>query len=342
MQTEENIKDEEQELFEHHKFEADAGQALLRVDKFLLDRLPNTTRNKIQTAAKNGNIHANGIPVKSNYKVKPNDVVTIVFPYPIQEIELIPENIPLDIVYEDEDVIVLNKPTNLVGHPGYGNYSGTMVNGFIYHFEHLPVSESNPSSRPGLVHRLDKNTTGLMVVAKTELAMNSLAQQFFERTIERKYYALVWGNIKEDTGCIEGHIGRSVKDRKLRDVFPDGSQGKHAKTHYKVLERLGYVTLVECRLETGRTHQIRVHFKHIGHPLFGDPEYGGDKVLFGVHHAKYKAFVHNGLKILGRQALHAKTLGFLHPSKKENISFNSEISDDFAEVVNRWRCFIRS
>ncbi|MFT5338118.1 MAG: 23S rRNA pseudouridine1911/1915/1917 synthase [Luteibaculaceae bacterium] len=335
MEDQEQLREDNQ-LYEHFKYEVDKGQELLRVDKFLIDRMPNTSRNRIQAAAKTGNIHVNGEAVKVNYKVKPGDVVALVMSEPMQEIELIPEDIPLDIVYEDDSLMVINKPAGFVVHPGHGNYSGTLVNALIFHCQNLPVSEGNPSSRPGLVHRIDKDTTGLMVIAKTLESMTHLGRQFFDRTIERRYHALVWGNLKDEEGEIEGNIGRSLKDRKVRAVFPDGDQGKHALTRYKVLKRFGYVTLVECKLETGRTHQIRVHFRFIGHPLFGDPVYGGDKVLFGTHHAKYKAFVHNGFKMLPRQALHAKSLGFEHPKTGEKMSFESELAPDMVALIKKW------
>ncbi len=283
----------DQELYEHHNIVADAGQAPLRVDKFLQDRIPNTSRNKLQMAAKSGNILVNGNAVKPNHKVKPGDEISIVLPYPVREVELIPEDIPLNIHYEDDHVIVLNKQSNMVVHPGHGNYSGTLVNALIWHFEHLPKGDGINADRPGLVHRLDKNTTGLMVVAKTEIALSHLARQFFERTTERTYNALVWGDVAEEEGTITGHIGRSAKDRKVFMVYPEGDQGKHAVTHYKVLERFGYVTLVQCKLETGRTHQIRVHLKHIGHTLFNDFEYGGDQILKGTTFSKYKQFISN-------------------------------------------------
>lgn len=326
--------EEGDDLFEHHRFEADSGQKPLRVDKFLLDRIPNTSRNKLQEAAKSGYIRVNNEAVKQNYKVKAGDTVTVELPHPVREIELIPEDIPLDIVYEDDTVIVLNKPSDMVVHPGYGNYTGTLVNALIYHFDNLPVKDKE-MPRPGLVHRLDKKTTGLMVIAKTEKAMTHLANQFFERTVERRYNALVWGDVKED-GTVEGHIGRSLKNRKMMTVFPEGDFGKHAITHYKVIRRYGYVTLVECKLETGRTHQIRVHMKHIGHNLFGDEEYGGDKVLKGPSFSKYRKFIENCFSILPRQALHARTLGFEHPKTGEFMQFESELPEDIQEVLGKW------
>lgn len=341
--SEENIEDVEQdqdELFEHHKVIADKGQEVLRVDKFLIDRIPNTTRNKIQSAAKNGNIHVNGKAVKQNYKVKPDDVVTIVMPYPVRQIELIPQDIPLEIHYEDDTLVVVNKPPNMVVHPGYGNYSGTLVNALVYHFDNLPNKPNDYYGRPGLVHRLDKHTTGLMVVAKTEDALSNLAKQFYDRTTERRYHALVWGDVKEDEGRIEGHLGRSLKNRKLMTVFEDGEYGKHAVTNYKVLRRFGYVTLVECKLETGRTHQIRVHMKHIGHPLFNDIEYGGDKILKGTTFTKYRQFVQNCFDLIEGQALHAKTLGFEHPKTKEYLRFDSELPTNFTEILERWERYM--
>ncbi len=344
---EENLENQEHEteqdeMFEHYNIVADAGQEPLRIDKFLMDRIPNTSRNKLQIAAKNGNILVNQNKVKSNYKVKPLDEVSIVLPYPIRKIELIPEDIPIDIVYEDNDLVVVNKPAGMVVHPGYGNYTGTLVNALVYHFDNLPELPSDYFGRPGLVHRLDKNTTGLMVVAKTENALTHLANQFFERTTYRRYNALVWGDFEEDEGTVTGHLGRSLKNRKVMDVFPDGSMGKHAVTHYKVLERFGYCTLVECRLETGRTHQIRVHMKHIGHPLFNDNEYGGDRIVKGTVFNKYKQFVQNCFSILPRQALHAKSLGFTHPVTGEKMMFDSEIPDDMTEGIDKWRKYSAS
>ncbi len=285
-------KPEYDELFEHHNIIADKGQAVLRIDKFLTDRLPNSSRNKIQQAAADGNIIVNGQVVKTNYKVKPEDEISIQLPYPPRETELLPENIPLDIVYEDDTLLVLNKPSEMVVHPGYGNWDGTLVNGLIYHFQNLPEAEGN-EGRPGLVHRLDKNTTGIMVVAKTEQALTHLSKQFFNRTSDRRYQALVWGDVKEDEGKIEGNIWRSHKNRKVMDVFPEGDIGKTAITNFKVLKRYGYVTLVEYKLDTGRTHQIRIHSKWSGHPLFNDSEYGGDRILKGTTFTKYKQLVEN-------------------------------------------------
>lgn len=327
---------EEEELYEHYKFKADPGQEIIRIDKFLIDRVPNTSRNKIQCSAKNGNIHVNGKAVKQNYKVKPADEIAIVLPYPIREITLIPQNIPIEIAYEDEDLLVVNKPSNMVVHPGYGNYKDTLVNALVYYIDNLPKPPSDYFGRPGLVHRIDKNTTGLLVVAKTEMALTHLAKQFFDRTTDRHYYALVWGDLKEDA-TITGNVGRSLKDRKVMAVFPKGDYGKHAVTHYKVLERFGYVTLVECKLETGRTHQIRAHFQHIGNPLFNDPDYGGNKILKGTQSTLYKRFVENCFDLLPGQALHAKTLGFVQPSNKKQLSFNSELPLAFNELLMKWR-----
>ena len=322
------------ELYEHFKFTASEGQEPLRVDKFLMNFIENVTRNKIQQAIKAGNVLVNDVVVKSNYKVKAKDVVRVVLAHPPHENLLVAEDIPIDIVYEDEAVIVVNKPAGMVVHPGHGNYSGTLVNGLIYHIENLP---KNSNERPGLVHRIDKDTSGLLVVAKTEFAMANLAKQFFDRTTDRLYLALVWGNVENEEGTIEGNIGRSLKNRLQMDVFPDGDFGKHAVTHYKVIERFSYVTLVQCKLETGRTHQIRAHFKHIGHPIFNDERYGGDRIIKGTTFTKYKQFVDNCFKILPRQALHAKTLGFTHPTTKKYLSFNSEIPEDMQLVLEKWR-----
>ena len=330
---------EDQELFEHYRFEVDKGQKPLRIDKFLVNRIENASRSKIQSAADAENILVNNIPVKSNYKVKPNDIISIVMAYPPREIELIPEDIPLNIVYEDDQLIIVNKNPGMVVHPSYGHYTGTLVNALMYHLKDLPLFSSG-EMRPGLVHRIDKNTSGLLVIAKTETALNRLAKQFFDKTSERRYIALVWGTFDEKEGTITGHVGRNIKNRKVMQVFPDGSQGKHAVTHYKVLEELGYVTLVECRLETGRTHQIRVHFQYIGHPLFNDFEYGGDKILKGTTFTKYKQFVQNCFSILPRQALHAKTLGVTHPETKEFIQFNSELPEDMQTVIEKWRRYL--
>jgi 23S rRNA pseudouridine1911/1915/1917 synthase len=329
-----------EELYEHYVFTADKGQEPLRVDKYLMNFIENATRNKIQQAAKSGNIYVNGSEVKSNYKVKGGDEVKVLFAHPPHENLLVGENIPIDIVYEDEALLVVNKPAGMVVHPGHGNYSGTLINALIYHIENLP---KNTNDRPGLVHRIDKDTSGLLVVAKTEDAMNHLAKQFFNKTSERIYYALVWGNVEEDEGTIEGNIGRHPKNRLQNTVYygDDEDKGKPAVTHYKVLERFGYVTLVKCQLETGRTHQIRVHMKHIGHTLFNDARYGGEKILKGTTFTKYKQFVDNCFKILPRQALHAKTLGFIHPTTGEEMSFNSEVPSDIAQCLVKWHNYAK-
>lgn len=327
-------EEEQDELYEHHRIVADVGQKPLRVDKFLFNLLKNTSRNKIQQTAAAGNIRVNDLPVKSNYKVKPEDVVQVVLSYPPREVELIPQDIPVPLVHQDQDVIVVHKPPGMVVHPGYGNHDGTLVNAMLYKFQNLPGLNKE---RPGLVHRLDRDTSGIMVIAANERSMAHLANQFFERTTDRTYWALVWGNVEEESGTITGHIGRSPKNRKIYQVYPDGDQGKHAVTHYRVLERLGYVTLVECKLETGRTHQIRVHMKHIGHTLFNDKEYGGDKVLKGTTFTKYKQFVENCFRLCPRQALHAKTLGFEHPTSGERLTFNSQLPEDMEALVEKWR-----
>lgn len=330
-----------QELFEHFRYVADKGQSLLRVDKFLFARIENASRNRIQNAADAGCILANGVPVKSNYKVKPGDVISVVMDRPRRELDIIPEDIPLDIVYEDDELMVVNKPPGLVVHPGHGNYSGTLVNAIAWHLKDQPGFEMK-DPRLGLVHRIDKDTSGLLVVAKTPDAKTGLGQQFFNKTTHRKYVALVWGTVKADEGTIEGNLGRHLKDRQQMTVFPDGDYGKPAVTHYKVLERLGHVTLVECQLETGRTHQIRVHMKYIGHTLFNDSRYGGDEILKGTTHTKYKQFIKNCFEICPRQALHAKTLGFIHPRTKEEILFDSEIPSDMSQLIEKWRGYVKS
>lgn len=327
---------EDQELYEHHRFVVDPGQGLLRIDKYLQARIENVSRNKIQTAAKAGSILVNNQQVKSNYRVKPADVVSIVMAYPPREVELIPQDIPLNILYEDDHIIVINKEAGMVVHPGHGNYSGTLVNALVFHFENLPL-QNKEEIKPGLVHRIDKNTSGILLIAKTEVAQTRLAKAFFDRNVDRIYQALVWGDIKQDEGTITGHIGRSLKNRKVMDVFPQGEHGKHAITHFRVLERFGYVTLVECKLETGRTHQIRAHFRYIRHPLFNDETYGGDTILKGTTYTKYKQFVGNCFRIMPRHALHAKTLGFEHPQTGEYMFFDSELADDMKQVIEKWR-----
>jgi len=328
------------EMYEHHSFTATAGQEPLRVDKFLMNFIENATRNKIQQAAKDGNIYVNDKAVKSNYKVKGHDVVRVMFAHPPHENLLVGEDIPLDVVYEDDDLLVVNKPAGMVVHPGHGNYSGTLINALIHHVDNLP---KNSDERPGLVHRIDKDTSGLLVVAKTDHAMAHLAKQFHDKTSERKYHALVWGHVEDEEGTIDGNIGRHHKNRLQNTVHfgDDAEYGKPAVTHYKVLERFGYVTLVECQLETGRTHQIRVHMKFIGHTLFYDSRYGGEKILKGTTFTKYKQFVDNCFKILPRQALHAKTLGFIHPTTGEKMSFTAETPDDMLQCFDKWRAYAK-
>jgi 23S rRNA pseudouridine1911/1915/1917 synthase len=334
--AEEIIDQVEQELFEHYRFKADPGQSLLRIDKFLSDRLENSSRTRIQNAANAGNILVNNNPVKPNYKIKPGDIVQVVLPTPPREIELIPQDIPLNIVYEDDDVLVVNKEPGMVVHPAYGNYSGTLVNALMWHFKDLPLFNTG-ESRPGLVHRIDKNTSGILVIAKNEFALNRLSKQFYDRTTDRRYNALVWGVPDPPEGTITGNVGRSIKDRKVMQVFADESEGKPAITHYKILENLGYISLVECKLETGRTHQIRVHFSHIKHPLFNDEEYGGDQIIKGTTFTKYQQFIKNCFKILPRQALHAKSLSFDHPVTGKRLHFDSNLPEDMVQVIEKWR-----
>ena len=334
--------DQQDELHEHYRFVADPGQQPLRVDKFLMNRIEHATRNKIQKAAKEGHIYVNDQSVKSNYKVKGRDIVRVLFTHPPHEFLLVPQEINLDIVYEDESVIVVNKPAGMVVHPGHGNYQDTLINGLIFHFEHLPENQNN---RPGLVHRIDKDTSGLLVVAKTEQAMTHLAQQFFDKSTQREYLALVWGNVEEDRGTVEGHIGRHPKNRLQNTVFEGDDadlKGKPAVTHYEVIERLSYVTLIRCILETGRTHQIRVHMKYIGHTLFNDERYGGNEILKGTHFTKYKQFVDNCFKVLPRQALHAKTLGFVHPRTQKFMDFEATLPQDMEMVIEKWRNYAKS
>lgn len=333
-------EDEVQGLFEHHRIEVDPGQSLTRVDKFVMDKLPNATRNKVQQGIELKQVLVNDLPTKASYQVKPGDIITISMPEPPRETDLKPENIPLDIVYEDEHILVINKAAGMVVHPAHGNWSGTLVNALVYHFQNLPTSQ-NGVARPGLIHRIDKDTSGLLVIAKTELAMNKLAKQFYDHSIERTYYALVWGTPKEEAGTINIHVGRSLKDRRITDVFPDGDNGRHAITHYKTLENLRYVTLIQCNLETGRTHQIRAHMKHLGHPLFNDATYTGDKVHKGTLTSRYKAFVENCFKLMPRQALHAKSLGFIHPSTNEFMQFETDLPADFTAVLEKWRHYLQ-
>ena len=327
-------------LYEHFRVVADKGQQLVRIDKFLLDHLPDTSRNRLQTAARAGFLFVNDKPVKSNYRVKPFDVVTLQLDRPRYENKIEAEDIPLDVVYEDDELMVINKPAGLVVHPGCGNYTGTMVNAIAWHLRDNPDYDPNDAS-VGLVHRIDKDTSGLLVVAKTPDAKTKLCAQFFNKTTRRRYRALVWGNFEEDEGRIEGNIARNPRDRMQMAVFPPDSEiGKHAVTHYRVLERFGYVTLVECILETGRTHQIRVHMKHIGHPLFNDERYGGDQILRGNQSSNYTAFIRNCYAVCPRQALHAKTLGFKHPKTEEEMDFNAEMPEDMQHLLERWRTYI--
>lgn len=328
----------ETELYEHHRIQVDKGQAMLRIDKYLQMRLEGISRTKIQAAAKANCIVVNDRPVKSNYKVKPCDTISILLPEPPHETELLPEPIPLNIVYEDEDVLIVDKQPGLVVHPGYGNFTGTLLNGLIYYLQGKTTRDGQPAL-PYLVHRIDKDTSGLLLIAKNEDAQVVLAKQFFDHTIERKYTALVWGNFDEDNGTITGNLERSPQDRRIMHVTDDPERGKHAVTHWRVVERYGYVTLVECILETGRTHQIRAHMRHIGHPLFNDAAYGGDRILKGTTFSRYKQFVENNFRLLPRQALHAFILGFEHPATGQHMHFESPLPNDFATVLDRWRTY---
>jgi len=337
-EVKEDLKDE---LYEHHKFTVDNGQELMRMDKYLLNLIQNTSRNKIQYAAKAGCIIVNGKPEKQSYRVKQGDQITILMPNPPRDIEIIAEDIPLNILYEDDDLIIINKNAGLVVHPAYGNYTGTLVNALTYRFQGQRTKTDEPV-RPLLVHRIDKNTSGILVVTKNEEAQMKVAREFYNHTIERKYWALVWGDFHEDEGTIIAKVGRNLKDRLIMTTFPDDSEhGKHAVTHWKVLERFGYVTLIECQLETGRTHQIRVHMKSIGHPLFNDEVYGGDQVLKGTTFTKYKQFVQNCFNLIPRQALHAKQLGLTHPTTEEALFFDSELPEDFQAVLKKWRVYAK-
>ncbi|MCD8166318.1 MAG: RluA family pseudouridine synthase [Bacteroides sp.] len=331
--------DEDGALYEHFRVVVDKGQTMVRVDKYLFERLVNASRNRIQKAAESGFILANGKPVKSSYKVKPLDVLTVMMDRPRYDNEIIPEDIPLNIVYEDKDLMVINKPAGLVVHPGCGNYTGTLVNAIAWHLKDHPSYDPN-DPQVGLVHRIDKDTSGLLVVAKTPDAKTHLGIQFFNKTTKRKYQAIVWGTVEQDEGTITGNIARHPRDRMQMAVFSDPETGKHAVTHYKVLERLGYVTLVECRLETGRTHQIRVHMKHIGHTLFNDARYGGNEILKGTHFSKYKQFVNNCFNLCPRQALHAQTLGFIHPTTGKEMHFTTDIPEDMTQLITKWRDYI--
>ncbi len=334
-------ENEEDELYEHYRIDVDKGQALMRVDKYLIHHLKNTSRNRIQNAIDADSIKVNDNFIKASYKVKPFDVISVSFAHPPREnTEILPENLPLDIIYEDDDICVVNKEAMMVVHPAFGNWTGTLVNALVYHFKNLPTHR-NGEIRPGLVHRIDKGTSGLLVIAKNEFAMTFLAKQFFEHSIERTYYSLVWGVLKESKGTINAHVGRSLKDRKVTDVFPNADYGKEAITHFEVLEPLKYVSLIKCNLETGRTHQIRAHMKYLGHPLFSDETYGGNKILRGNVTNKYKQFVENSFDAIPRQALHAKSLGFIHPKTKEWMQFDSELPNDFQTVLERWRNYTK-
>jgi 23S rRNA pseudouridine1911/1915/1917 synthase len=337
LQEPEDEKDDE--LFEHHRIVADDGQGLIRIDKFLFARLANVTRTKIQNGIHDGFVLVNDKPVKPNYKVHPKDVIVISFPEPPRDTDIKPENIPLNIVFEDEHLLVVNKPAGMVVHPAHENWTGTLVNALVYHFQNLPNMKGN-EGKPGLVHRIDKDTSGLLVIAKTEQAMTALALQFFHHTIERTYWALVWGVPDPAEGTVNVNLGRSPKDRRVTIAFPDGSIGRNAITHYKVLKSLRYVSLVQCKLETGRTHQIRAHMKYIGHPLFNDEMYGGSAIVKGTVFTKYKQFVENCFKIIPRQALHAKTLGFIHPITKEYLQFDTELPDDFEKALKKWEGYV--
>ena len=330
-----DTQEEEEELYEHFSITVDRGQEPLRIDKFLFHRLPNVSRNRVQQAAKAECVRVNNVPVKPSYKVKPLDEVSLVLPEPPRDKELKAENIPLDIRYEDEWLLVVNKRPGMVVHPGYNNYTGTLVNALVYHFEQLP--DANGEQRPGLVHRIDKDTSGLLVIAKEEYAMTFLARQFFEHTVQRRYLALVWGDFEEDEGTVNAPLARSPRDRRVMDVPKDPETGKQAITHYTVLERFGFTTLVECRLETGRTHQIRAHMKHIGHPLFADEMYGGLNIVSGHSSGRYRQFVQNNFSILPRQALHARSIGFIHPKTKEPLQFEEPLPEDMQQVIDRWR-----
>ena len=336
-----NDINEGSELYEHHRFEVDKGQSTLRIDKFLFEKLENVSRSKVQAAANAGNILVNGKAVKPNYKIKPLDVITIVLPHPPYEFELIPEDIPINILYEDDDVIVVNKEPGMVVHPGHGNYTGTLVNALTFHLQDSPLFQKG-ELRPGLVHRIDKNTSGILVVAKTEQALNHLANQFYERTTQRKYIAMIWGVLDEAEGTIIGNIGRHLTNRMKMAVFPEGDNGKHAVTHYKLIEDLGYISVIECKLETGRTHQIRVHMEYHGHPILNDDRYGGDQILRGTTFTKYKQFVENCFKIMPRHALHAKSLGFVHPKTGKEMFFESELPEDMQTVIEKWRRYTGS
>jgi 23S rRNA pseudouridine1911/1915/1917 synthase len=338
MPEEQHTQEESNDLFEHYRFVVDPGQSQLRIDKFLMLRIENASRNKIQNAIKAGSVLVDKKTIKSSYKVRPGDVITIVMEHPRREVEIIAQNIPIDIVYEDKDIMVINKKPGMVVHPGHANYDGTLLNAIAWHLQNVS-STPNAEGQAYLVHRIDKDTSGLILAAKTELAQSKLGYQFFHHTTKRQYQALVWGDFDEDSGSIEGHIGRDLKDRRRMFVYPDGEYGKEARTHYKVLHRFGYITLMECQLETGRTHQIRAHFKHVRHPLFNDATYGGNSILKGTTFSKYKQFVNNCFQIMPRQALHAKSLGFVHPSTDEEMFFDSKLPEDMQAVIEKWEIY---
>lgn len=335
MDEEFDISGEEQEFYEHHRFTVDPGQSLLRIDKFLATKIVNVSRSKIQHAADAGAILVDNKAVKSNYKIKPGNIISVVLPYPPRDVEVYPENIPLNIVFEDDDLIIVDKAAGMVVHPAYANFTGTMVNALLYHLKQK--NPDNDELRPFLAHRIDKDTSGILVVAKNEFTQARLSKYFFDHSIDRKYTALVWGDFDHDSGTIRGHIGRNIRNRKMMDVYPGGEQGRHAVTHYTVLKRFRYVSLIECRLETGRTHQIRAHMKFAGHPIFGDTVYGGNQIVKGTGFTKYRQFINNLFELLPRQALHARFLGFVHPRSGKYISFESELPCDFSTVLEKWK-----
>ncbi|MCK4569021.1 MAG: RluA family pseudouridine synthase [Bacteroidales bacterium] len=333
----EEFNDQEQDLFEHYRFVADPGQNPFRIDKFLMGRIENVSRNKIQQAAATGSILVNDKAVKQNYKVRPGDVITIVLAEPPRDTEIIPEDIPVDIVFEDDHIMLINKKAGMVVHPAYANFTGTLVNALTYY---LQQKSGDEEAKPYLVHRIDKDTSGIMLVAKTELAQTKLAKEFFDHTIDRKYTALVWGDFDDEEGTIDGNLGRSKSNRKVMTVYPDGISGKNAITHWKVIKRFGYITMIECTLETGRTHQIRAHLKYIKHPLFNDASYGGDQILKGTTFTKYRQFIKNCFAILPRQALHARSLGLKHPVSGKNMFFDSDLPADMQEVIEKWEHYV--
>jgi 23S rRNA pseudouridine1911/1915/1917 synthase len=334
-QEQDDFEESGDELYEHHRFIVDKGQEPLRIDKYLTHKIRNASRSRIQAALQSGNIMVNDKPVKPNFKVKPLETIQVLMPEPPRDTEIYPENIPLDIVYEDKYLLVVNKPAGMVVHPGHNNYTGTLVHALAYHFQNLPSLQGE--GRPGLVHRIDKDTSGLLVIGKDEFTLSALAKQFFEHTSEREYLALVWGNIEKEKGTVTGNLARSLKDRRIVQVYDDATIGKHAITHYEVVERFHYTTLVKCVLETGRTHQIRVHMQHIKHPLFADESYGGKEVLVGPQFTKYKQFIENCFKICNRQVLHAQTLGFEHPITKERMNFEAKLPEDIESLLEKWR-----